>query len=387
VCLVPYLYFIAANSAVIEGTLNAGRLADRGEAAQRLSSVVAAASLRLPVDSALSPGEAGGILSALIAGEPGGRSWEGARPRQETIPGSLLVGGPLPSPHSLAPRQVMLVALGTPTEPEVAYLRGFGGDPRFPHFERLARAASYDPGIPVGYPPDLLFSERAGAGPLLPVQEVAFHKLAFAGYQAATGDLPAAERSLREIFSVGYLLATESNELAVAMLGRNLAVLAQGALGEVTLARGGRADDPFLRPGAPHPARQMEPMPPAWRRQSRQEWLARSLVLAGDPMTPRAVRLEVLGALVPASACMSIDGILLGPGSEIHEVVDKARADLVRYPSDKAYLDAAAQTMERVGHRIAAEPLDPPGGVIVRLAARVYRNPRFLTCAVAMGMQ
>ena len=112
---------------------------------------------------------------------------------------------------------------------------------------------------------------------------------------------------------------------------------------------------------------------------------------------PRAARLEIVGAIVPASVCASLDGILFGPSGEIRELVDRARTELVRYPSDAAHLDMAAHSLDRLVRRIALDSegelrriYGDDGGVLdwtQHLAARLYRNPRFVACPVAMRME
>jgi len=383
---VLYLYFIAALFALLPGTSRADPPPDPREAVARISAVAAAASLRLPTDSTLSPEQAAGIVRRLVAPGPGALVWEGDRPGQETIPTSALLGSTLAPPYSLAPGQVMPVVLATPSPPEVAYLRGFGGDPRFPLFERLARASSYDPGLPDGYHEEMLFSERAGVRPLLPLQEVALHKVAFAGYLAATGQELAAELPLREVFSVGYLLAMESNELEVAMLGRNMAALAQGVLEQLSRMQSGSAK----------PTASESLQASSRHRLSRRDWLTRSLELVADPTVPRAVRLELVGVITSTDVCTSLDGILFGPDEEVLEAVDGARPGLVRYPSDAAHVDMAAYSLDRLIRRIDADPGREVGdrfreneilGWTLRIGARLFRNPRFLACPVAMAME
>lgn len=390
-----YVYFITALISMAVGSIGTFTLGFDDTAA-RFSGVVAAAVLRLPPDSSTTAQGAAELVSAIVTWDPRQLPWEGSRPGEETIPGSPLLGSSLSPPHTLAPGSVIQAALGGLSPQELAYLRGFGGDPRFPSFERLARAERYDPGLPDGYHSDMLFSERSEARPLVPMQDVALHKLAFAGYLVASGDPTRGETTLREIFSVGALLATESNDLNAALLGRNVATMALGALGALDQASG-RASEAALASQAVSP-RLGTPgaQPGAPRRERLQEWLDRSTALASDPSVPRAVRLETLGRIVPASVCTGLDGILFGPTDELRELEERIRGELVRYPGDEAYLDMAVHSAERLDRRIAQGASDElrrlfgqENRVIywtLLTAARIYRNPRFITCPAMMGM-
>jgi hypothetical protein len=101
---------------------------------------------------------------------------------------------------------------------------------------------------------------------------------------------------------------------------------------------------------------------------------------ANDPAMPRTVRLEALHGLV-FSSCSSVGGVLGGPSSAVQEAFARARGDLARYPSERAWLDLVYSSVDRL-------PLDgSPSGlgaqVIMGAAtatSAVLGNPRVAAC-------
>lgn len=382
----PYLYVLSAMLTMAIGGTTA-RSPNFANVPARFERARSAAALRLPVDGDLDAEDAGELARTLARWDPDATPWRGDRPTDETVGGSSLIGTATPPPYRLSQAGVIPAALRGLTPAERAYLAGFTGDPRFGWFESLARAGAYDPLNAEAYPEDLLPGQR----PTLPepgaLRRVGYHKLAQAGWLLDGGDEDGAETALREVFSVGLLLAEESNDLNAAVTGRNIATLALDALEQLYLGLGRDTDASLVSSSSeriPAP-RQIEEATPRWR-----AWMERSLALARDTTTVRALRIEILGTLRTVSRCASLEGVVLGPPPEVEQAVAEARQALIRYPSDEAYMAMLFDAPDRIYQWVSGssgealkEALDEDDLIAYRplhWTGLLVRNRSFSTC-------
>ncbi|MCG6955228.1 MAG: protein kinase [Gemmatimonadetes bacterium] len=385
---VPYMFFLSVLLALAAGSIRNSR--GSYDATRALFTRLRAASgFQLPSDSSVTPEEARRLVAQVVAWDPGLTPWRGGRPGQETVQGSALPGSALAQPYSLSPGAVVPTSLDGVSRVEMAYLAGFTGDPRFPAFERLARAVGYDDGVPERYSATMLPSDLPDASPMGALREVALHKLAQAGYQIATGHRAQADTTLRQIYSVGSLLAWGSDDLNVALLGRNVATLGLNALRQLRVdgtsgAAAGQTPEAWARPSPPTSTDVVG--------QPFQDWLARAMALAADSTVPRSLRLAIVANVHGAAECGSLEGMLFGSPPEVRALDDAVRDELVRGPADAAYVDLAINETTRTYARLRTasrqELRDFLGTedvfvyTMMRVAAKAFRNPRLLTCAV-----
>jgi serine/threonine-protein kinase len=376
--------------------------------------VIPLADLRLEPDPSITPGEAGRLLQNLRSREDVAAEWRVERPLQATVVGSRLRSDPrdtavrantgsLTQPYLLQFDSLIRVAARGLTEAEVAYLRGFTGDPRFDDFARLARAHQVDrlrhdpvePGAVEFYRP---------VSSWLGLRRTADHKIAQAAYLTAVGELDAAETALREVLSVGLLLA-DGTDLLSLRLGLAPATAALDGLADLYDAMGRRDEAVRIRasrrvadpwedaalgvgplegeaeaPGAREPAR------------AREQTLADYYARAADVTLARGLRWTYLYHLVLWTQCGDPRWVLAGDRDELDPYLEGLRPTLVRYPSEEPLFDALTLHLERIheGSEEVVEAVFRARGRVVAAtvvrwlhrAAVILRNPRLDACAV-----
>lgn len=348
------------------------------EVAARIVPVLRHEHLRPPLDSTIAPTEALELIGDISAANAA-QTWMGARPEPELLGTSDLVDSGRNVPFGLDVRQVISASLGNLTSAEVEYLRRFGGDPRTPAFTRLARAAGYDPSSSDQYPPDMIWEQRPDRR-LPGLMEAAVSVVALAGYELNRGREAEAEEALRAVFSVGYLLASESNDVTEAALGRNVAILGLDALRDLFAGTGRLSEASSINRSAGAVA-----AGGTWH-----EWVANATTLVSDTTQARSARLAMVHDLIIALECTSLEGMVLGLPRELRRTLGEATASLRRYPSDDAFLSLAVGSHERLQAQVAEASTaelkillkmeKPFLFVALRWVGRLIRNPRLLGC-------
>ena len=103
-----------------------------------------------------------------------------------------------------------------------------------------------------------------------------------------------------------------------------------------------------------------------------------NLARLNDPSVPRAERFETLREL-SVSSCSNVRDMMFGPRDEVTEAIAKARASLVKFPSDAALLEL----IDRWPQSFQRREGQPMANVFVSAATVsgvVLRNPRLATC-------
>lgn len=385
ILILPYAYVMAALISMALGGL--GFEASTRNVGARFQRVSSAEHVRLMPDGDMTPEAAREMVDAIMSWDLELTPWRGPIPDAADLRGSSIVDTLTNVPFGLAARRVIPAALLGLSEPETEYLRRFTGDPRFEWFDRLARAGGYDPGDPERYPPDMIFGDHASRPPMN-VSLVAGHKVAQTGFLISVGRVEEAEEALRSVYSVGYLLARESNDLLEATVGRNIATLALDGLLQF-YTRFGRNDEATrLALDAAPPME--DRVIPRW-----QDWLQDATATVADTTEVRSVRLAIMHDLLVAFECTNLEGLLLGLPPDIVDRVAEARESLVRFPSDEAFVSMAATSGERL-HRLVRDA--SPEGLreildtddllpyrALRLSGKLLGNPRFFTCPAFIG--
>ena len=113
------------------------------------------------------------------------------------------------------------------------------------------------------------------------------------------------------------------------------------------------------------------------------------MATAGDSTTVRALRIETLSTVRWAVTCTVLEGIFLGPPAALRQIIDDAREQLIRNPTDEAYVNMALTSEERMVERfrtLRGEDLREQIGEdlavfrVMRLTGRLFHNPRFISC-------
>lgn len=230
------------------------------------------------------------------------------------------------------------------TEEEAEYLRRVANHPARGDFSRLASAPSLDfvrAFYVLPFDEDMTFfslpfPRTAG------VRSAANSHLAQAALQASEGRMDEAERSVREVISVGFVLADEAPTLIANLVGAMLARGGGDALVRVVALNGEPERAAAIEEGgrtAEAVAERMsvigDPSPGG------QEYLQRLPVLAEDPRAPRALRWEAMHLVTVFSPCANLRRVVFGPDEEYDTWVGRVRSSLVRYESEEALFEVS----------------------------------------------
>lgn len=232
----------------------------------------------------------------------------------------------------------LAVARGLSPE-EQAYLREFASDPRFPAFERLAQAPTFD---------ELAFMHLYLGGPAINeettwlsfpvpsytgVREVGYNKVAQAALLLSEGDSDGAERALREIVSVALLLADDGTSLMTGLIGSIVGV--RGIEGLRTL---------YAQTGELEKLAQIQEQlsdVPVDESPGNPSGEAAILQFLGDPGWLRSMKWDLLPALLFSHACGHPYGLLGGIPTEVDALVRGPIHDqMVKHRSEETYFEA-----------------------------------------------
>jgi hypothetical protein len=203
-----------------------------------------------------------------------------------------------------------------------------------------------------------------------------------AAWHLAEGRRDSAEFVLRAIVSFGFALQDNATTMFEELVGAVIAgtgrqaleqffVITHDARGPALTAALKRAENP------PWPSALSELL--VRDRGSQRGALLR---VWNDPTVPRGTRFESLLRL-NLSSCGDGRELVFGPRREVRDAFARARADLARYPSERAVIDLIQGAIET--------PLTAPGlsrrnddaAKALTFLGRIYFNPRLPVCAVA----
>ncbi len=356
-----------------------GTIPSLDRVAERVIRGEAYRSYRVDADNSVSPAEAGTILHRLMSVG----SMEAARPG-ERPPDVRIERAWIPAPEggdaqllgfdrplwgdSLLP----LVARGASDE-QRAYLREVASHPALTDFARLAGATAVDVGSArwaLPFPEGLTLAT-------LPIPSFASFRdgaraqLAAAAVAWMDGRTDAAEQRLREIISVGFLLAEDGPTLIDNLIGYTLVDLGGTALQDFYRLSGrveAESELSRLRALADRTAEMGR-----WPAQERGDGsLGPIYSMTTDSTVLRGIRWEYFISLATIAPCMSLNRIVFGVGEDHTAFVEEARASLVRWPSDEALFELARYGW--TGSTSATQP-----GLIDRIA-RIYMNSGSGSC-------
>lgn len=305
-------------------------------------------SFRVDGDVTISPGEAGQLLHDLI--------WVGidAEPPPGERPPSRPIAQPwLPvasdsgdNPFSLQPYSwgdSLFERIGSGVTPEQrAYLRGVAEHPAVPGFRRLARATALDAGsarwerpFPAGVTMATIPVPRFG-----PLRDATHARIGAAGSAFLEGRPDEAEQILREVISVGFLLADDGPTLIDNLIGLTLVEAGGSGLSGFYRAAGRTASAAELSRMV-QVAEAGARLIPTDLKVGNEAWVRSLAEMSTDSTLARGLRWEYFINLTTLAPCLNVNRIVFGMGDEYTEYVARARESLVRWPSDEALFEIA----------------------------------------------
>ncbi|MDX1646055.1 MAG: hypothetical protein R3304_02830 [Longimicrobiales bacterium] len=323
---------------------------------QRRAEAEAYRSYRLEGDGSLSAIEAGELVQSLaFAGRDEALARELSPPATEypdpwlpeDMPERVRAAGASYWTDTLWSR----VELGLSSE-ESEYLRRVVEHPGHAGLSRLARATSVDLvgayyALPFG-DDETLFS--------LPLVHVAGLRTAAdahlgrAAYLASQGRHEEAEEAVREVISVGLLLADEAALLMANLVGTVLVRRGGVALGNALELRGDTEAAEALRTGARSAqAAATTMMVGREERPTGQAFLERLPEIAEDPHAPLGMRWDMVHVVRVLSPCANLRRVVFGPDDDYYAWLDRVRSSLVRYESEEAFFELILRGIAPLG--------------------------------------
>lgn len=329
----------------------------------RLAQVEPLIRYRVEPDPEVSPQEAGEILQVLLATGSDFPDRLAMRPPVRRHEAAWLPG-PAGLPEGVRPmdpdwHRSLLLRAGSGLEPwELEYLRGTVGHPGAQELARLARASEIDVfhGRFVLPLPDGIHLSQLPMGNYRDFRRFGVTRhLLEAALLAAEERTDEAELRIREVISVGLLLAHEAPFLMDNLVGSVIAGLGGNALEAFFQGTGREAEAESLAWARASAVRSTERGATRVGPSTAQGLRAQSRVV-GDSLAIRGLRWERFMALSSATPCLNLERIVFGPGPEHRNWVEESREALVRWPSEEQIFDLA-----RFGYfGIAGPAEDPP---------------------------
>lgn len=302
---------------------------------QRFASAEPLRSYTLAPDTTITPLAAGAMLHTLsFVGRPY-RATEGVLPPNRTYPDPWFPATDTASKPSAEWLAGIIDEMGRPLPADRReYMDSVAAHPAHAEFSRLARAGALDiAGVrwSMPLPSDITMTELSMPA-MGTLHEAAYAHLARAAAQASRGRVAAADTTIREVLTIGLLMADESPTILDNLIGLVLAEMAGEALTSLyrntddpdadALAWGirsaGRSVARVRSPGVRDAAVRLRAMPDQ----------------ALDTAFLRGARWEYVGLLNTVGPCINLRRVVFGPGVEYRNWLDLAEARLVRYPGE-----------------------------------------------------
>lgn len=307
----------------------------------RFAAVEPLRAFTLEPDTAVTAREAGSMLHTLsFVGRPY-RAAEGVRPPERGYDAPWFpADSAVPAGGELVAR--IVDGMGEPLSgDELAYLERVAAHPAHGEMAGLARAASLDiAGVrwSMPLPSDITLAELSIPA-MGSVRDAAHAHLARAAVQASRGEVAAADTTIREVLSVGLLMADESPAVLDNYIGLIVARMAGDAL--LALYRNtGHPDADLLAWGTESAARAADRARAGGARDV--PGLLRAMPENTlDPAFLRGTRWDYVGLLNTLGPCMNLRRVVFGPDNDYRNWLRMAEAGLVRYPSEAEMFEVA----------------------------------------------
>jgi hypothetical protein len=315
---------------------------------ERAARIEAYVDERVPVDTTLSPQEAGRLLQDVLYVGSDRTPPTGERAPEQRIERPWLPDVMGAEPVGLAPvrwAEGLFPRVRDHLPPSaLAYLDSVADEPAQALFSRLAEARSVD--VAAGRWADPFPEATTLASLPIPrlgaLREAAYAHLGAAAADLAHGRADAAERKIREVISVGFLLADDGPTLIDNLIGDVIVSTGGTALESFYRAAGRTADAgalAALAAAADRSASRMRALSSG--RSGLEEYLGSLPAMVLDTSAVRGLRWEYLRLTATLTPCLNLNRMVFGPDSAYEAFLRNARASLVRYPSEDGLFDLA----------------------------------------------
>lgn len=330
-------------------------------------------------DVSITPGEAGRILHDLMFVGSTEDPSPGERPPSRRVERPWFpegLGGENPTgllPHVWADSLIQQARQGV--DPAVStYLRALADHPSTADFARLSRATALDAAVArweTPFPTGMRMATVPVPG-FRPLRDAGRIHLAAAALAVVEGRLGDAERRIREVISVGFLLGDEGPTLLDNIVGYSL--IEDGGKALIHLLRAtGRAGDAAilsrLNQVAERAAGLVTP-----DRSGGVEAFVRSLPgVVMDTTLMRGLRWEYFSTLATMAPCVNMHRIVFGADENYTAFIEEARGSLIRWPSEEPVFELA-----RRGWVGGVEPAEP---TVLGWVTGLYMSSEENSCA------
>ena len=358
----------------------------------------------LPKDPSITPADAGRAFAELQPERSGGAAF-----RQQSVvhlerpwaPPSALPGDLFRSarPTSFGgpdDRKILEAVANGFSPAEMAYLERLAHAPAWRAFDLVARAPAVDliggrfrlPFGPDATPDEMPLLNFAGT------KELAYASVSRAAYHMAIGQRDSAEAALRAIISVGFALVDNGSSQIDQLVGRVMVGIGRDGLERF-----------YVITNDPHAANVIAARPPdthaadqSANRNARSEGGDRPVAVdlrremltrATNERELRGTRFESLYYL-SWSSCANVRDLLFGARPDVSDAFARAKHDLARFPSERAFIDVIQRWPKRLTAR------DPSRNALWRfpymygastLVEMVLNNPRVAACTRMLAEQ
>jgi len=159
-------------------------------------------------------------------------------------------------------------------------------------------------------------------------------------HELATGDEAQAEETIREVLSVGFLIAADGPTLIDNLIGFSLVNLGATALDTFYETTGRSTDLAALRQARDAALRAAQVLTQG-RAATLESTLAELPEIAASSVALRGLRWEFFTLTNTIAPCINLNRIVFGPDTNYAEWVEDVRRSLVRWPSEEALFDLA----------------------------------------------
>jgi hypothetical protein len=344
----------------------------------------------VPADPTITPLEAGQsyfyLLQPAVSTDFPAPSVAQSPPR--TALGNMFYRSAVPGRRRMPNTSEILEAAAAGFSPEeLAFLKTLSTAPVWREFDRAARAPVVDV---VGGRFLLPFQPGASVWNMPLVQSGGLQSLAViaysrAAYHLAIGQRDSAEAVLRSIISLGVRVTDNAPTISDQFAGRELMTAGMWGLKQyyvLTHDPRAAAVNAGLSHGEPVGRGDFGSLPTrdaATPEQARSELIRR----ASDPHESRGVRFASL-ELLSLAPCSNVRELLLGPRADIRDAFERAKRDLARYPSERAFIDLIAQSpnASSLSFDNVTSPTQQFMVGAATIAGAVLHNPRLTGCTL-----
>jgi hypothetical protein len=261
---------------------------------------------------------------------------------------------------------------------ERAYLEALSASPVWRDFDLVARAPAMDViggrfRIPFGAE---AFPEQRPMPSLKTSRDLSYAAVARAAHYMAIGQRDSAETVLRSIVSYGFAMMDNGSTSIEGVIGAVIVGVGRDALQRFyVIQHDPRANLAALAPVPQSGVSAVRMGTPSSAENLRRQLLAR----IEDPTVPLAERFDGLQSL-SLSSCTNVRELLLGPRSDVADVLGRARYAIARYPSERALVDLQTRLPSLASGDGTLNPLQALASSSASVAGLLTQNPRLVTC-------